>query len=103
MDFKKWGEVLSILVSLTVLGIFIAKVDGWWAKAEDIQTIQQSFEKLEKRLDTKILQDRLSFLRDRVYTLIDEYKTIDGIPELIRNEYRNRMIEIEEIQKKLNK
>lgn len=103
MDLKKWGVILSILVSLTVLGTFIAKVDGRWAKAEDIQTIQQSLEKLEKRLDTKILQDRLSFLRDRVYALIDEYKTIDGMPELIRNEYRDRMIEIEEIQKKLDK
>lgn len=103
MNLKKVSVILGIVVSIFVIGTYVLRIESRWAKAEDLSTIQQSLQKLEKRLDNKILRDRLKFLWDRIYAMIDKYGTVDNMPELIREEYRNRQLELEEVQKKLDK
>jgi hypothetical protein len=102
MNLKKIGITLSIIVSIFVIGTYFLKIESRWAKAEDLQTIQQSLQKLEKRLDYKILSDKMEYLWNRIYVLIDRYGDVSKMPDSVREEYRKRKLELEEVQKKLD-
>lgn len=104
-DFLK--SRLSLIVTITVIIGVLFRLDGRWAKATDVKQLeqytQQHIQKVEKRLDLKILQDQLADVRRRTWSLEDRYDNdINKMPETVKEEYRNLKEEKEELQKKID-
>ena len=94
MSLKRIGLIITIIIGIgTVVGIG-AKLDGRWAKAEDVK-------QLEKRLDQKILEDRADNLRSRMWKLEDRYGVV--MPPEAREEHRELGAEREKVIRELDK
>lgn len=97
MNLKKISVVLGLIISLTVIVGAAAKLDGRWAKTDRLIMVAQ-------RLDQKIIQDRINAIQERLWRLEDKYGSIiANMPEIIRDQYRRLLKEIENLEKRLKK
>ncbi|MBI5599652.1 MAG: hypothetical protein HY890_07950 [Deltaproteobacteria bacterium] len=78
-------NTIGIVVAFIAFGGFIwgtySYLDSKFAKAADMKRIEQ-------RLDGKILEDRVSDIQKRLWTLEERYYKKD-MPESVKEEYRN--------------
>jgi len=94
--------VVSIGVS-TLLGT-VFTVDSRYAKAEDISTIKDYIQQVDRRLEIKILKDRANAIQERMWKVEDRYgMDIAKMPETIRDQYRKLKKEYDEINEKIKK
>lgn len=108
MDFKKLATILGLIITLSTIITLLFKLDNRFAKANEVkeleQNVQQSVQKIEQRLDLKILEDRLNSLRERRWSLEDRYGlNIEEMPQEIRDEYRRLSEEMDKIKKAIEK
>lgn len=97
MNLKKISVTLGLIISLTVIVGAGAKLDRRWAKADQLVMVAQ-------RLDQKIIQDRINAIQERLWRLEDKYGSIiANLPEIIRDQYRRLLKEIEDLEKQLKK
>lgn len=91
---------------LTAIISFSAFVDDRYAHAESIdknlETVYQSLEKLNYRLDIKILNEQIYDLKDRRRKLLTSYPDLTAAPEAIQDEIYEINCDIEELQQELN-
>jgi hypothetical protein len=76
--FQTWGAVFAILVSIA--GAIIG-IDGYFAHADALGTLEIKFE-------TKILTDRSDRIQDRIWKLEDKYTTRKQAPPEIQESWR---------------
>lgn len=108
MSFKKISAIIGLMIAITTIVGMLFKVDGRYAKAIDIdqleQYTQQHIQKVEKRLDLKILQDQLADVRKRIWALEDRYdNNINKMPQETKEEYRKLKEEKKELESKIEK
>jgi len=97
---KKLATILGIIISLSIVISIMTKVDGRYAKAKETK---QYIQRVEQRLDIKILEDRANALRERIWSLEDRYNNINEMPQEIKDEYRRLKEEREKILNEINK
>ena len=85
---------LGIAVAATTLIGAVIAFDTHYAKSSQMEEISTYVCRVEKRLDTKIQQDRINSLQERMWRLEDRYT-----PEKARDtdEYRRLKLERENI------
>jgi len=102
MELDKTKTIVALAIGcITLMGTAFS-VDGRYAKAGDIQQVQEKVKKVETRLDNKILKDRANLIQERIWKYEDRYegrKTPDTIKEVIRDLEK----ELSDINKKLDK
>jgi len=97
MSLKKISIILGLVISLTVIVGAAAKLDGRWAKTEQLVMVAQ-------RLDQKIIQDRINAIQERLWRLEDKYgNIIANMISTIRDQYRRLLKEMEDLEKQLRK
>ena len=67
-----------------------------------MKKVEQKVQKVEKRLDVKILKDRANTLQERIWKLEDRYEK-KKMPKTVQEELRKLKAELIEIQKDLEK
>jgi Co/Zn/Cd efflux system component len=98
---KKITTIISILVGiLTACGAWVV-LDSHWAKAEDVKAVNTKIDKLSKRLDQKILEDRRSNIQNRIWSLEDRYENED-MPQSVIEELRILNADKKDITKKID-
>lgn len=100
---KKIGTYAAVIISLITIVGALFTVDNRYAKAEDYQQTQQSIIKINERLDQKILEDRLSNIRDHIWKLQDRYPDPDSMPQEVKDIYRELIEERNKLTKQLEK
>ena len=104
-----WQKVTAIVGALVIIATVVGatvKIDTRYAKQTQIQTqigqVSEAVTYVGKRLDQKILQDRINDLQDRIWKIEDRYRgrvmPQDAI-EAIR-QYRK---EIKQLERQLRK
>lgn len=95
---KYWKQAIGILGTLaTIIGITwgaYSFLDSKYALAEEMKLI-------EKRLDIKILEDNISHLQNRIWSIEDRYQK-RSMPDDMKIEYRRSLKEKEDLEKKLD-
>ena len=91
---KNWLIVLPVF--LTLVGAIVA-THSYFAKASDLELVAL-------RLDVKILNDRYNAVRERMWNLEKRFGDDCGTaPEEVKLEYRKLLLQLEEIQRDLNR
>jgi len=97
MNLKKISVILGLIISLTVIVGAAAKLDGRWAKTDQLVMVAQ-------RLDQKIIQDRINAIQERLWRLEDKYgNIIADMASAIRDQYRRLLKEMKDLEKRLKK
>ena len=97
MNLKKISIILGLVISLTVIVGAAAKLDGRWAKTEQLVMVAQ-------RLDQKIIQDRINAIQERLWRLEDKYgNIIANMISTVRDQYRRLLKEMKDLEKQLRK
>jgi len=106
LNLKKISAFLALFITIsTVIGILF-QLDNRWAKADDVEKIRietkSNIRQLEKRLDLKILEDRLFAIQERIWKLNDRYgEKLDDMPEEVKDIYRDLKNIKEKLEKKI--
>jgi len=83
---KKVGAILGAAVLIAgIVGTYHA-FDSYVAKAEDIQQIRQSIQKLNQRMDKKADYDQARDIQQRIWDLEAHYRKNPPMPESVRRE-----------------
>jgi len=102
LDSTGFKTLVGFLIALsTVVGTAFT-VDNRYAKEKQVKKVEQKVQKVEKRLDKKILKDRANALQERVWKLEDRYEK-KKMPKTVQEELRKLKTELVEIQKNLEK
>ena len=79
-----------------------------YAHASDLKKAMEVMQKIETRLDSKIIEDRLTNVRKDIYEIEDRYCpdkskpcTEKDMPELVRKRYRELKIEKDKLEKEV--
>jgi hypothetical protein len=98
------GLILVIGTCFTIYFYFEAR----YAHAGDMQKAMEVIQKIETRLDSKIIEDKLSWTQQKIWTIEDRYcpdksKPCDesGMPQTVIEEYRELKLERERLQNEL--
>ena len=100
MKLNKAATIITILIGIPIIVSTIIAFENHWASAEDMKNVQQSIVQINKRLDQKILEDRLSNIQNRIWILEDRYKNTD-MPVEIKKIYRSLVTEKDKLIKRL--
>ena len=108
--WKNISLILGVVISLTVVVAKVANIDARYAKAEEVAQVA-------KRLDNKIIQDRMEKLQERMWDMEDRWgerfaveknRIHDTLEELLqfmteeaRDHYRDLQREYEKLERKL--
>jgi hypothetical protein len=108
--WKNIGIILTAVLALVALAAKVGNLDARYAKAEEVVQIA-------KRLDNKIIQDRMEKLQERMWAMEDRWaerffneknRTHDTLDELLhfmteeaRNHYRELQREYEKLEREL--
>lgn len=65
-SLKNISIVLGIVISLTVVMAKVSNIDARYAKAAEV-------EQIAKRLDNKIIQDRMEKIQERMWAMEDRW------------------------------
>jgi len=102
LDSTGFKTLVGFLIALsTVVGTAFT-VDNRYAKEKQVKKVEQKVQKVEKRLDKKILKDRANALQERIWKLEDRYEK-KKMPKTVQEELRKLKIELVDIQKNLEK
>lgn len=82
----RWVEVVSFI---SIIVTIVLGMNAYFVKAEE-------FNKLELRVEQKIISDRADQLEQREWKLEDRYSKLESMPNEIKSEYRK--IKTEKIQ-----
>ncbi len=95
---KYWKQAIGVLGTLaTIIGITwgaYSFLDLKYAHAEEVKMI-------EKRLDIKILEDNITHLQNRIWSIEDRYQN-KTMPSEMKAEYRRSLKEKEVLEQKLD-
>lgn len=101
---KKIRNVLAILVALVVLAGAMWKLDGRYAKADDVQAAQEQIVDQINDLHVETIEDRISRIRNQLWQIEDKYGADpNGMPELSRDRHRRLTCEIKDQEEKLDR
>jgi len=79
-------------------------IDSRYAKTGEIADIKDYVQKIDKRLEIKILKDRANALQERMWKIEDRYgMEIAKMPEEVREQYRELKKEYDDIMEKIKK
>jgi hypothetical protein len=83
-------------------------IDNRYAHAGDMYKVMKAIEKIETRLDCKIIEDQLRAIQQRIWTIEDRYCTNKSescsngkIPQTVREEYKESKNTKEKLQRDL--
>ena len=93
---------LGFLIAISTLLGTAFTVDSRYAKEEQVKKVEQKVQKVEKRLDAKILKDRANAVQERIWKLEDRYNG-KKIPAAVKEELRKNKAELTQIRKDLEK
>jgi hypothetical protein len=102
LDSTGFKTLVGFLIALTTLVGTAFTVDNRYAKDEQVKQVEQQVQKVEKRLDKKILKDRANALQERIWKLEDRYNG-KKIPSAVKEELRKNKAELVQIRKDLEK
>ena len=102
LDSTGFKTIVGFLIALTTLVGTAFTVDNRYAKDQQVKKVEQKVQKVEKRLDVKILKDRANALQERIWKLEDRYNG-KKIPTTIKEELRKNKAELIQITKELEK
>ena len=102
IDSTGFKALVGFLITISTLVGTAFTVDNRYAKNEQVKQVEQQVQKVEKRLDKKILKDRANALQERVWKLEDRYEK-KKMPKTVQEELRKLKTELVEIQKNLEK
>ena len=94
----------TILAILVILGAFFGSyryIDTRYALCADVTQTQRAIQKLEERLDQKILYDKLQAIQERIWK-IEDRSGKEPKDELIKHELRKLHEEKKQIEKNLD-
>lgn len=102
---KTLGLLLSICSFISILFGAFFFLDNRYAKAFETSEMKEQTIKIEKRLENKIIMDRIDSLQERIWKYQDRYgekleKTHDS---LVIDEFKRLSTEKETLEKSLNK
>lgn len=102
----KATTVLGIVITLATITTMVFKLDGRFAKANDVESLREGVEysirKVGYRLDIKILKDRLEAIQERLWKLQDRFGyKIEEMPIEIREQYRKLEQEMRDLEKEI--
>ena len=101
---KKVSTWVAVSIGVSTLRGTACTVDSRYAKAEDISTIKDYIQQVDRRLEIKILKDRANAIQERMWKIEDRYgMDIAKMPETIRDQYRKLKKEYDEINEKIKK
>ena len=94
----------SDLIGMTTLVGAMFALDSRYAKTEEISTIKDYVQQIDKRLDIKILKDRANALQERMWKIEDRYgMEVAKMSEEVRDQYRELKKEYDEIMELIKK
>ena len=102
LDSTGFKAFVGFLIAISTLVGTAFTVDNRYAKDDQVKQVEQQVQKVEKRLDKKILKDRANALQERVWKLEDRYEK-KKMPKTVQEELRKLKAELVEIQKGLEK
>jgi len=102
IDSTGFKAFVGFIIAISTLVGTAFTVDSRYAKDEQVKKVEQKVQKVEKRLDMKILRDRANALQERVWKLEDRYNG-KKIPTAVKEELRKLKAELVQIQKDLEK
>ena len=99
---------LAVVVGIiTLLGGALGTaftIDSRYAKTEEITSIKDYVQQVDKRLELKILKDRANALQERMWKIEDRYgMEIAKMTEEVREQYRELKKEYDDIMEKIKK
>jgi esterase/lipase len=99
--FSTW---VALLIGMTTLVGAMFALDSRYAKTEEISTIKDYVQQIDKRLDIKILKDRANALQERMWKIEDRYgMEVAEMSEEVRDQYRELKKEYDEIMELIKK
>ena len=102
LDSTGFKAFVGFLIAISTLVGTAFTVDNRYAKNEQVKQVEQQVQKVEKRLDKKILKDRANALQERIWKLEDRYNG-KKIPAAVKEELRKNKAELVQIRKDLEK
>ena len=101
---NKFSTWVALLIGMTTLVGAMFALDSRYAKTEEISTIKDYVQQIDKRLDIKILKDRANALQERMWKIEDRYgMEVAEMSEEIRDQYRELKKEYDEIMELIKK
>ena len=101
--FMEKGNLLIGLVvgASTIIGTAFT-IDSRYAKVNDMAEVNEYVQKVDKRLEIKILKDRANAIQERMWKIEDRYgEEVSKMPKDKRDQYRKLKKEYDEIMEKL--
>ena len=102
---KEKSQIAFIVAITTLLGTAFT-VDNRYAKQTQttakIDSVEQTIQKVEQRLDKKILKDRADVLQERIWKYEDRYED-KPMPDSIKEVIRDLQKEFDDVTKELDK
>ena len=106
MKLDKAKGWLAFVIALTTLVGTAFTVDNRYAKQTQttakIDSVEQTIQKVEQRLDKKILKDRADVLQERIWKYEDRYED-KPMPDSIKEVIRDLQKEFDDVTKELDK
>ncbi len=101
MDISNTAKsIMGVIIMLTALGGTAFTIDARYAKNDTLSSVQADIQKVETRLDRKILNDRANRLQERIWKYEDRYED-KVMPEDTKEIVRDLKRELAEIELKL--
>lgn len=100
---KRVGSVIAGIAMLTGILFGVNAYEAKFATADDIKRVMKSVALLEQRLESKISEDRLHALQQRIWSLEDRYggAAVPQAPTEVRGSYRELEYEAMLLKKKI--
>jgi hypothetical protein len=106
MKLNKAKSQIAFIVAITTLLGTAFTVDNRYAKQTQttakIDSVEQTIQKVEQRLDKKILKDRANVLQERIWKYEDRYED-KPMPDSIKEVIRDLQKEFDDVTKELDK
>lgn len=91
--------IISIASAISIIfGVYFYN-EARYASAKDLKETKEYTQKVEKRLDHKILNDNLHEIQKRIWILDDKYEK--KMPDTVKEEYRELMEKKEQLREEL--
>jgi len=101
---NKISTWVALLIGMTTLVGAMFALDGRYAKTEEISTIKDYVQQVDKRLEVKILKDRANAIQERMWKIEDRYgMEVAKMSEEVREQYRELKKEYDEIMELIKK
>ena len=105
--FEKIGVILGAVISILTVIAFIfgayLHLDSKFAEEEKVEEVKLNVEKVEKRLDFKIVKDKFQAVQERMWNLEDRHggRDLEGADQSVKEEYRNLQVQQKELKEEL--